>query len=159
MDGHVEPNRLRSPYRREGVQYLLNSLAIFGVVAFAIHRWNSGFETDPTLNFHQRGSGSAGTTRLLRVDLNTASVHELSLLPAVGPILARRIIENRDRWGHFQSLDDLGRVHGVGEKTIAGLREFCEVRGPFSTHYSDMESAAAPQLASQQQALDDSECR
>ena len=59
-----------------------------------------------------------------RIDLNTASVSELELLPDVGPTLAERIVVDRERLGLFESLDDLDRVEGVGPRTIAGLRPF-----------------------------------
>lgn len=59
-----------------------------------------------------------------RIDLNTASVSELQLLPDVGPTLAERIVADRDRLGPFETLDDLDRVEGVGPRTIAGLRPF-----------------------------------
>jgi competence ComEA-like helix-hairpin-helix protein len=47
------------------------------------------------------------------IDPNTASAAELTRLPGVGPSLAARIIEERER-SPFRSLDDLTRVHGIG---------------------------------------------
>ena len=58
--------------------------------------------------------------------LNTADARELSLLPGVGPMLARRIVENRERLGQFACVDELHRVHGVGPKTLERLGEVCE---------------------------------
>jgi hypothetical protein len=36
---------------------------------------------------------------LIQIDLNRAQARELTLLPGVGPVLARRIVENRNRLG------------------------------------------------------------
>jgi len=55
------------------------------------------------------------------LDLNRASVDEISRLPGVGPTLARRIIEERDRRGRFESPDGLRRILGMGPKKLAAL--------------------------------------
>ena len=63
----------------------------------------------------------------LRIDVNTASAVELTLLPGIGPALAARIADYRDAHGPFASLDDLDDVRGIGPKTIAGLEPFAAV--------------------------------
>lgn len=56
-----------------------------------------------------------------KIDLNRADQAQLETLPGVGPVLAGRIIEWRTRHGRFSSVDELGEVSGVGEKTFARL--------------------------------------
>jgi len=63
----------------------------------------------------------------LRINLNTATAAELDLLPRIGPALAGRIIEDRQRNGPYRSIDDLDRVPGIGPKTIAKLVPFVTV--------------------------------
>jgi competence protein ComEA len=53
-----------------------------------------------------------------RVDPDRAGLVELRRLPGVGPGLARRIVEDRERHGPFGSLAGLDRVPGVGEKLL-----------------------------------------
>ncbi len=65
----------------------------------------------------------------LRIDINRAEAKELALLPGVGPVLARRIVDNRDRLGKFGTVKDLLRVHGIGPKKLAAIDEICEA-GP-----------------------------
>ncbi|MDX1675866.1 MAG: helix-hairpin-helix domain-containing protein [Longimicrobiales bacterium] len=55
------------------------------------------------------------------VDPNTASPAALVRLPRVGPALAARIVADRDANGRFRTLDDLGRVPGIGPKTLEVL--------------------------------------
>jgi len=55
------------------------------------------------------------------IDPNRADAAELAALPGIGPALAQRIVEERAR-GPYKSVDDLLRVHGIGEKTLAKLR-------------------------------------
>jgi competence ComEA-like helix-hairpin-helix protein len=57
------------------------------------------------------------------LDLNHASADEISRLPGVGPSLARRIVEERDRRGRFESSDSLRGILGMGPKKLAALRE------------------------------------
>jgi competence protein ComEA len=60
------------------------------------------------------------------VDLNRATSEELQRLPGVGPTLAARILQVRER-RPFQSVDDLRRVPGIGAKTLERLRPFVTV--------------------------------
>jgi len=49
------------------------------------------------------------------VDLDTASASTIEALPWIGPALAARIVESRERCGPFGSLEALTRVYGIGE--------------------------------------------
>jgi competence protein ComEA len=55
------------------------------------------------------------------VHINTATVEELDTLPGVGPALAAKIIEHRNTYGFFQSLDDLDEVPGIGAALLQRL--------------------------------------
>ena len=56
------------------------------------------------------------------ISVNRAGVEELSALPGIGPVLARRIVEDRRRQGRFLTLSDLRRVKGISRKTLGQLR-------------------------------------
>ena len=58
------------------------------------------------------------------VNVNVADAEELQLLPAIGPVLARRIIAYRERHGAFTSLNSLRNVSGIGHKTIQKLEYY-----------------------------------
>jgi competence protein ComEA len=75
------------------------------------------------LNGGMVGAGEDG-----RVDINTASVSELTALPGIGPAKAAAIVEERER-KPFASVDDLTRVSGIGERTLEQLREKLSVGG------------------------------
>jgi competence ComEA-like helix-hairpin-helix protein len=55
------------------------------------------------------------------LDINSATEGELQQLPAVGPVLAKRIVETRNT-KKFENVDDLRRVPGIGAKTLEKLR-------------------------------------
>ena len=48
------------------------------------------------------------------VDVDGATQAELEALPGIGPTLAKRIIEDRNRRGPFHSMEGFQRVKGVG---------------------------------------------
>lgn len=56
------------------------------------------------------------------VDLNAATREQLELLPGVGPALADRILEYRQRHGKFTSLQELLDVKGIGQKKFEQIR-------------------------------------
>jgi competence protein ComEA len=58
------------------------------------------------------------------VDLNSAKVPDLLLLPDVGESLARRIVEHRDANGPFRDHNDLLRVRGIGPKTLERISPY-----------------------------------
>ncbi len=61
------------------------------------------------------------------VRINSATLEELERLPKIGPALAKRILEARQRQGAFSRLEDLLSVPGIGPKmleTIAPLVTF-----------------------------------
>jgi competence ComEA-like helix-hairpin-helix protein len=62
------------------------------------------------------------------VDLNLADVAELQRL--VGPALAARIVDARERDGPFGSVDDLRRVRGLRRATLERLRPRVAVNTP-----------------------------
>ena len=51
----------------------------------------------------------------------------LARLPGVGPGLAQRILEERDRRGRFDSPEALRQVMGVGPKKLSALRALVTV--------------------------------
>lgn len=74
-----------------------------------------------------------GATRLRvgePLDLNHAALGDLLLLPGVGPKLAARILEERERRAGFASLEQLAEVKGVGPKKLAQLRALVTVTDP-----------------------------
>lgn len=71
--------------------------------------------------------GAAGVRADGRVDLNRASAEELEALPGIGPVIARRIVEHREREGPFATVGDLRAVPGIGEKTFQALADLLVV--------------------------------
>jgi competence protein ComEA len=69
------------------------------------------------------GAPAAGA----KVNLNTATLEQLDTLPGVGPVTARAIVAWREGDGPFTSVDDLLDVKGIGDATLAELRDLVVV--------------------------------
>lgn len=70
------------------------------------------------------GTGTAPGTK---VNLNTATSEQLDTLPGVGPVTAKAILDWREENGRFGSVDDLLDVKGIGDATLAELRDLVVV--------------------------------
>lgn len=89
---------------RDGQKLTLSSVAA---------RQNSVNRTKSTFSASKSG-------RLLNI--NNANAAQLQALPAIGPVLAGRILEYRKNHGAFRNLNDLGAVKGIGQKTLEKLQ-------------------------------------
>src|SRR2546428_9018891 len=58
-----------------------------------------------------------------KVNINTASVEQLTTLPGVGPALAARIVEHRQKAGSFKAPGELMNVKGIGHCRSAGYSQ------------------------------------
>jgi competence protein ComEA len=59
-----------------------------------------------------------------RVSLNQAPREELEKLPGIGPALAARIVEQRERYGPFRRAEHLLMVRGISERLFRQLRPY-----------------------------------
>lgn len=58
-----------------------------------------------------------------KVNINTASVSELTTLPGIGEVKAKAIIEYRVANGGFKSIEEIMEVKGIGEKTFLKIKD------------------------------------
>ncbi len=63
-----------------------------------------------------------------KINLNTATQAELETLTGVGPSKALSIIDYREKTGKFQSVEDLKKISGIGDKTFEKLKDSIKVK-------------------------------
>jgi competence protein ComEA len=63
-----------------------------------------------------------------KINLNKADENELQNLPGIGPSKAAAIISYRNENGLFQTVDDLKKISGIGDKTFEKLKELIIVQ-------------------------------
>ena len=71
-------------------------------------------------------SGGDVATRL--ININMASATELEQLPGVGPATAKAIVAYREKYGAFNTLEDLLKVRGIGPAKLSEILPRASVR-------------------------------
>lgn len=62
-----------------------------------------------------------------QININTADVRQLSRIPRIGTRMAERIIAFRTHEGAFRSVEDLRKVSGIGDKTLAKIKPYIRI--------------------------------
>ena len=110
-----------------GILLATCALLLILSAAFSFH----GKRTDA---FAPSGRKAAGVTSVPLpagdVNVNAGDLAELTLLPEVGPVIGRAILEERGLHGPFYYPEDLLDVRGIGEKTLAGFRDRLDLTVP-----------------------------
>ncbi|WBW95833.1 helix-hairpin-helix domain-containing protein [Oceanirhabdus sp. W0125-5] len=63
-----------------------------------------------------------------RININTASIERLQLIPGIGEVKAASIVEYRKKNGGFKSIEEIKNISGIGEKTFEKLRDYIDIR-------------------------------
>jgi competence protein ComEA len=75
-----------------------------------------------------RGQASSDSkSPQMQINLNVATGADLEKLPGIGPALAARIIDYRQKQGGFKKIEDLMNVRGIGEKNFLKLKPLVTV--------------------------------
>ena len=64
-----------------------------------------------------------------KVNINTADAEALALLPRVGGVVAKRIVDFRQENGDFSAIEDLMLVQGIGERTFEQMEPYLTLEG------------------------------
>jgi competence ComEA-like helix-hairpin-helix protein len=88
--------------------------------------------------------GPADSAPAGRLDLNRAGIADLDGLPGIGPVLAARIVEHRERSGRFARIEDLLAVRGIGPRLFARLAPLVTVLPAAATYKEERSPGGAP---------------
>jgi competence protein ComEA len=94
----------------------LTSLLVLVLVLFSLNQ----------LGFAQASAPAKETGK--SVNINTAGQSELEQLPGIGPSLAKKILDFRQKNGQFKTPNDLMAVPGIGEKKFEQLKNLITVK-------------------------------
>lgn len=56
------------------------------------------------------------------VNINTADIDELMKLPGIGEVIARRIIDYREKHGSFVNIEEIMKIEDIGEGRFEEIR-------------------------------------
>ena len=80
------------------------------------------------LGFAQAAAQSKETAKTGAVNINSAGQSELERLPGIGPSLAKKILDFRQKNGQFKTPNDLMAVPGIGEKKFEQIKSLITVK-------------------------------
>lgn len=66
---------------------------------------------------------------MTRININTADSRELQQLNRIGPVLAERIIQYRNSYGLYETIEEIKQVSGIGDATFEKLKDYITVDG------------------------------
>ena len=61
------------------------------------------------------------------ININNASINELTTLPGIGDEKAKKIVEYRETNGLFNSIDDIKNISGIGDSIFDKIKEFITI--------------------------------
>ena len=74
-----------------------------------------------------QANSSADTQIIGKININTATSEQLQALSGIGEVKANAIIEYRNTYGAFGSIEEITNVKGIGEKTYEKIKEYITV--------------------------------
>ena len=120
--------KLFTPGERRAL-ILLTGLAAIGLASRELRDWSAGHSSGPTsasvatFEAGVRAYRATGLDEAIGpIDLNRSSEFDLQMLPGVGVVMAKKIIDYRPKNGYFQTVDELNNVMGVGPKSLERWR-------------------------------------
>lgn len=63
-----------------------------------------------------------------KININTATLNELDVLPGIGPAIGQRIIDYRTQNGDFKKIDDIKKVRGIGDAMFEQIKDLISVQ-------------------------------
>ena len=64
------------------------------------------------------------TTETILISINSANKEQLCTLPGIGPSLAQRIIDYRNKIGSFLTIEDIKNVSGIGDAKFNKIKQY-----------------------------------
>jgi competence protein ComEA len=64
---------------------------------------------------------------MTHLNLNTATVAELETLPQVGPATAQAIVDYRESYGRFETIEEILEIPGIGPSTFDQIQDLLTV--------------------------------
>ncbi|MGE0083262.1 MAG: ComEA family DNA-binding protein [Desulfococcaceae bacterium] len=116
----------RCPYRdAEGRTDYEQMIYVIGT--FAEESWIDPVQKEAArkllmINYEQYKQEAMKTGLQEPLNINTASLTRLVLLPGIGPVLAVKIVRYREENGPFAKAEDIVKVEGIGQGTFNGIR-------------------------------------
>lgn len=114
--------------------------AVLLAVALVVLAWHAArpLNRPPAIEFRRVEELPAGFV----IEANRSPWVEWTLLPGIGPKLAKRIVAYRERVGPFRTVEDLLAVPGIGPRRLEQIRPYLRIEEASSFSQSAPRSRA-----------------
>ena len=106
---------------------VLGLVALLGLGVLSWQRHKPPLTIEGSAPTAQAAQWDQALAQARQIDVNAADVTQLQRLPGIGPTLARRIVDDREAHGPFQSVEELSRVKGIGPKTLSTFQDYVAI--------------------------------
>lgn len=109
--------------------WLFGVMAVLIVAVVAVAWWDVPELSPVAVTYSTTTAADTATTTAAdsRIDLNTATVEELTRLSGLGEKTAEKIIAYRDSHGGFDRVEELLNIDGIGEGKLAAWEPYLTV--------------------------------
>ena len=116
---------------RKTIFIFLAATGIFAALTLGIYigRNTSGFvmTLSPSPNSASSSSPQGTGSQRGKVNINSATVQQLTVLPGIGEVKAERIVEVREELGRYTSVDELLNVEGIGNALLEDIKPYITI--------------------------------
>ena len=103
----------------------LIGLYLVAVITFIFIAWLPQAQGTEELNIEK--PAVEGLTGMNKININTASIEELTQLQGIGDEYAKGIVEYRELHGLFTKPEDIMNVKGIGQVTFEKIKDLIVV--------------------------------
>lgn len=118
---------------KKGAPLLLIISAVFLVFVIALFLYSTATNgvtiTHDSLPFmfHSQAFNTDSAPIPGKININTATVRQLCMLPGIATITAQRIVDHRTQNGPFQRIEDIQNVKDIGTALFSKIRNYITV--------------------------------
>lgn len=87
------------------------------------------------------------TAKIIKKDLNTATVEDLLPIRGIGEKLSERILKYRERLGGFSHKKQLGEIYGLSEEVISEIWRYFDLLSPAQVTKIELNQASKKELS------------
>ena len=108
-----------------GISLILTSFIILYNLFYVPHIPNLDI-TKKEINFQNKDEENKIIPDYL-ININSASHEMLTMIPGVGSVTAKKIIEYREENGGFEDIKELMNISGIGKKKFKKMRDYVKI--------------------------------
>lgn len=115
-----EADKTKTSFFKTDIGIIATTMALIAVLVLTAFMWYPPFRQKAYLPKSDEPFYVLHAHQNL-ISVNMADAAQLTVLPGIGATKAQAIVDYRDENGSFETMQQLLRVNGIGEKTVAEL--------------------------------------